>query len=73
MHPTLTDLHASGVSLFGQGSRLLKLRVTEASGIGDETLLPHRLHGEEGLSVGYRYTLDYLSADTHLELKGFLG
>jgi type VI secretion system secreted protein VgrG len=73
MHSTLTDLAASGVSLFGQGSRLLKLRFPESSGFGEEVLLPHRLSGEEGLSVGYRYVLDCLSADTHLELKRLLG
>ena len=67
------DLLASGVSLFGQGSRLLKLRFPEGSGIGPEILLPHKLHGEEGLSQNYRYTLTCLSADTHLELKTLLG
>ena len=73
MHTTLADLAASGVSLFGQGSRLLKLRFPESTGFGSETLLPHRLSGEEGLSTGYRYVLDCLSADTHLELKSLLG
>ena len=73
MHTPLADLAASGVSLFGQGSRLLKLRFPESTGLGSETLLPHRLTGEEGLSTGYRYVLDCLSADTHLELKGLLG
>lgn len=73
MHTTLADLAASGVSLFGQGSRLLKLRFPESSSFGSETLLPHRLVGEEGLSVGYRYVLDCLSPDIHLELKGLLG
>ena len=57
---TLADLAASGVSLFGQGSRLLKLRFPESSSFGSETLLPHRLTGEEGLSTGYRYVLDCL-------------
>ena len=73
MYATLADLAASGVSLFGQGSRLLKLRFAESSGFDSETLLPHRLTGEEGLSVGYRYVLECLSADTHLELKSLLG
>ena len=66
-------LRDSGVSLFGQGSRLLKLRFPESSSLGSETLLPHRLTGEEGLSTGYRYVLDCLSPDIHLELKGLLG
>ena len=73
MSPTLSDLAAAGVSLFGQCSRLLKLRFPGSSGLGEETLLPHRLSGEEGLSENYRYTLDCLSADTHLELKSLLG
>ena len=64
MHSTLTDLAAAGVSLFGQCSRLLKLRFPGSSGLGEETLLPHRLSGEEGLSENYRYTLDCLSADS---------
>ena len=73
MYAPLTDLAASGVALFGQGARLLKLRFPESSDFSEETLLPHRLVGEEGLSVGYRYVLDCLSADTHLELKSLLG
>jgi type VI secretion system secreted protein VgrG len=73
MHSSLADLVASGVSLFGQGTRLLKFRFPESSGLGEESLLPHRLSGEEGLSENYRYTLDCLSADTHLELKRVLG
>ncbi len=73
MRTPLADLAASGASLFGQGSRLLKLRFAESSGFDSETLLPHRLVGEEGLSVGYRYVLECLCADTHLELKSLLG
>jgi type VI secretion system secreted protein VgrG len=73
MRDTLSDLLAAGVSLFGQGSRLLKLRFGERSGIGPEALLPHKLHGEEGLSKNYCYSLDCLSADTYLELKSLLG
>ena len=34
MHSSLSDLVASGVSLFGQGTRLLKLRFPESSGLG---------------------------------------
>ena len=73
MRDVFSDLLASGVSLFGQGSRLLRLRFSEASGIGSEVLLPHQLHAEEALSQNYRYRLACLSADTHLELKTFLG
>ena len=73
MISALSDLLASGVSLFGQGARILKLRFSEQSGIPEDTLLPHRIVGEESLSQLYRYTLDCLSVDTHLELKELLG
>jgi type VI secretion system secreted protein VgrG len=70
---TLSDLAAAGISLFTQHRRLLRLRFSPDSGLSPESLLPHRLHGEEGLSVGYRYTLDCLAPDTRLELKSLLG
>ncbi|WP_305074862.1 type VI secretion system Vgr family protein, partial [Propionivibrio sp.] len=70
---TLSDLAAAGVSLFTQHARLLRLRFSPDSGLSPECLLPHRLHGDEGLSVGYRYTLDCLTPDTRLELKTLLG
>ncbi|MFT3847099.1 MAG: type VI secretion system tip protein TssI/VgrG [Propionivibrio sp.] len=73
MHTTLTDLAAAGVALFTQDSRLMKLRFSASSGLGEEALLAHRLVGEESLSAGYRHTLDCLSPDTQLELKRFLG
>jgi len=73
MHTSLSDLAASGIALFSQTQRLLTLRFSAASGFRQETLLPHRLSGEEGVSGGYRYVLDCLSADTHLELKSLLG
>ena len=72
MLATLTDLAAAGIALFSQNARLLTLRFADSSGLGSEALLAHRLTGEEGLSVNYRYTLDCLSADTHLELKALL-
>jgi len=70
---TLSDLSAAGVSLFTQHQRLLRLRFSPDSGLTSESLLPHRLHGEEGLSQNYRYTLDCLAPDTRLELKTLLG
>ena len=70
---SLPDLLSSGVSLFGQGARIFKLRFSEQSDIPEDTLLPHRIVGEESLSQLYRYTLDCLSVDTHLELKELLG
>ncbi|MFT3849716.1 MAG: type VI secretion system tip protein TssI/VgrG [Propionivibrio sp.] len=73
MSSPLTDLAAAGVALFTQDSRLMKLRFSASSGLGEEALLAHRLVGEESLSAGYRHTLDCLSPDTQLELKRFLG
>ena len=73
MSSALSDLLASGAAVFGQGSRILKLRFAEGSGIPEDTLLPHRVQGEESLSKNYRYTLDCLSADANLELKELLG
>ena len=69
----LDALRATGALVFGQASRLLRLRFAEGAGMGEEALLPHRLHGEEGLSQHYRYTLDCLSPDARLELKTLLG
>ena len=69
----LDALRAGGASLFGQGLRLLKLRFPESSRIAEEALLPHRVSGEEGLSRNYRYVLECLSPDSHLELKTLLG
>ena len=60
---SLSGLMASGVSLFGQGARILKLRFSEQSSIPEDTLLPHRIVGEESLSQLYRYTLDCLSVE----------
>ncbi|WP_263768620.1 hypothetical protein, partial [Propionivibrio soli] len=69
MDDVFSALLARGVSLFGQGDRLLRLRLASGRGFSEATLLPHRLHGEEGLSVNYRYDLECLSANAHLELK----
>jgi type VI secretion system secreted protein VgrG len=73
MDDVFSALLARGVSLFGQGDRLLRLRLAAGRGFSEATLLPHRLHGEEGLSVNYRYDLECLSANAHLELKTLLG
>mgnify|MGYP001355599754 CR=1 FL=1 len=73
MLSALHDLVASGVSLFNQDARLLELRFPADSGFSEAVLLPHRLSGEEGLSRNYRYELDCLSPDAHLELKELIG
>ena len=69
----LESLLASGAHLFGQGDRLLRLRLAEGAGIAPDALLPHRVTGDEALSKSYRYRVDCLSADAYLELKDLLG
>lgn len=69
----LARLDANGAALFNQNARLLRLRLALGSGIAEGALLPHRIRGEEGLSSNYRYELDCLSPDLHLELKDLLG
>jgi type VI secretion system secreted protein VgrG len=71
--PSLADLAASGAALFNQQARLIRLRFAEANGISPEALLPQRIKGDERLSASYRYELDCLSPDIHLELKQLLG
>lgn len=73
MMSSLLDQLAAGAAVFGQSARLIRLRFTEGSGFDGDVLIAHRLHGEEALSQGYRYTLDCLSIDAHLELKRLLG
>lgn len=60
-------------SLFTQSARILTLRFGSGSGIDGNALLPHRLKGEEALSECYRFDLECLSPDAHLELKDVLG
>ncbi len=69
----LADLQSSGASPFSHQDRLIKLRFSEGSRIAEDTLLPHQVSGEESLSRCYRYTLDCLSADVHIELKDLQG
>lgn len=68
----LEDMLSSGISLFGQGARILVRWRTKAA----SPKTPYyrtALLAKESLSQLYRYTLDCLSVDTHLELKGLLG
>ncbi len=59
-------------SAFTQHTRLLTL-VFGGEGWRPDMLLPHELNGQAALSALYRYELDCLSADAHLELKDLLG
>ncbi|HEX7646512.1 MAG TPA: type VI secretion system tip protein TssI/VgrG, partial [Noviherbaspirillum sp.] len=73
LDPSLSSLLSSFGSAFSQHARLIRLRFDADSGIAPDLLLAHRLSGTEGLSTGYRYELDCLSADMHIELKDLLG
>jgi type VI secretion system secreted protein VgrG len=64
---------SSWAAPFAQHARLLRLRFADNSGVAPDLLLPHRLHGREALSACYRYELECLSADVHIELKDLLG
>ncbi|NTV09216.1 MAG: type VI secretion system tip protein VgrG [Zoogloea sp.] len=70
---SLAELAASGAALFNQHARLIRLRFGEGCPIAADALLPQRVRGEEGLSRNYRYELDCLSPDMHVELKDLLG
>jgi type VI secretion system secreted protein VgrG len=69
----LSSLLSSFASPFGQHARLLRLRFGDDSGLPPDLLLPHKLDGEERLSACYRYELECLCSDMHLELKELLG
>ena len=59
-------------SAFTQHARLLTLAFG-GEGWRPDMLLPHELNGQAALSALYRYELDCLSTDAHLELKDLLG
>lgn len=69
----LAALRASGASIFSQDNRILTLRFAESSNLGEDTLLPHHLAGEEGLSKNPRHILTCLSVHAYLELKNLIG
>jgi type VI secretion system secreted protein VgrG len=70
---SLSSLLSSFGEAFTQNARLIRLRFADDSGIAPGLLLPHRLSGVEALSSCYRYELECLSADMHIELKDLLG
>jgi type VI secretion system secreted protein VgrG len=73
MNSILDLILAGGDLAFTQRGRLLRLRFAAGSGVVPEILQAHRISGEERLSASYRYQLDCLSPDIHLELKDYLG
>lgn len=52
-----------------QTTRLLRLTTP----LGADTLLAESVHGEEGLSTGFHFTITALSLDAHLSLRSLLG
>lgn len=66
------SLLASFAQAFKQAHRLLALRFSAHSGIPDNTLLPHRLTGSEGVCEDMRYEIECLSNSAYLELKDFI-
>ena len=69
----LTSLLSSFASAFTQTTRILKLNFPAGSGIPANLLLPHRLTGSEEVNGQFRYQLDVLSSDVHVELKTVIG
>lgn len=65
-------LLASFAQAFAQDNRILTLRFSAKSGIPDNTLLPHRLTGSEGVCEDMRYEVECLSNSAYLELKQFI-
>jgi uncharacterized protein involved in type VI secretion and phage assembly len=70
---SLSSLLSSFGEAFTQNARLIRLRFADDSGIAPDLLLPHRLSGVEAISSCYRYELECLSVDMHIELKDLLG
>jgi type VI secretion system secreted protein VgrG len=70
---SLSSLLSSFGAAFSQHARLIRLRFADDSGLAPDLLLPNRLSGTEALSSCYRYDLECLSADAHIELKDLLG
>jgi type VI secretion system secreted protein VgrG len=68
----LSSLLSSFASAFLQTTRSLKLHCAAASGIPANLLLPQRLTGHTEINGEFRYVLDTLCADVHVELKSIL-
>ncbi len=69
----LSSLLSSFASAFQQNTRLLKLHFAADTSIVENTLLPRRLTGHEGINQGLRYELEVLCNDAFLELKTLIG
>ncbi len=60
-------------SCIAQDTRLLELYTSADSGIANNTLLVHRLHGTEAINELFRYEIQVLSTDAFMELKSMQG
>ena len=56
-------------SSYTQSTRLLRLTTP----LGADTLLAESVHGDEGLSSGFHFTITALSLDAHLALRSLIG
>jgi type VI secretion system VgrG family protein len=63
------DTSSAALAHFTQDTRLLRL----STPLGADALLVERLEGKEGLSEGFRFDLDLLSTDAHLDLEVLIG
>ncbi|WP_297576903.1 type VI secretion system Vgr family protein, partial [uncultured Deefgea sp.] len=68
----LPALLAAFATAFSQQQRLISLQLGDGS-LWHEQLLPQLVTGREGMNQPYRYHVDCLSPDGHIELKSLLG
>ncbi|WP_297576904.1 type VI secretion system Vgr family protein, partial [uncultured Deefgea sp.] len=68
----ISQLLSSFATAFSQQQRLISLQLGDGS-LWHEQLLPQSVTGREGLNQPYRYHVDCLSPDGHIELKSLLG
>ena len=69
MPDSVTSTLAALFTSYTQNTRLLRL----ATPLVADTLLAETVHGEEGLSSGFSFTITALSLDAHLSLRSLLG
>lgn len=69
MPDAITSTLAALFTSYTQNTRLLRL----STPLGSDTLLAESVHGEEGLSSGFSFTITALSLDAHLSLRSLLG
>ena len=68
LHSAASALRAY-LAQYTQDTRLLRLTTS----LGADRLLVERIEGHEGLSEGFRFTIDALSTDAQIDLNALLG